>query len=135
MCESAFTMDLFLANDMTHCAFYCMLNWQGTLQLKAYGACAWDIRKSYRRTCLQTLCDLMSTARSHFCLLTKVITDRNWVRHCRRSSVILVNWFLTDSHWWPSRFSGVLRFFWGFRARRKGSLLDSDRDWRFIVDV
>lgn len=92
------------------------------------------MRRSQTRTCLQT-CQLTSTARFHFYLLTNVITDRNWVHHCQQSSVIQVNWFLTDSHWWPSNFSGVLRFFWGFRARGKGSLLDSGCDWRFFVDV
>jgi len=47
------------------------------------------------------LCEMTSRAQSHFRLLTKVITDRNWVHHCRRSFVIQVNWFLADSHWWP----------------------------------
>jgi len=110
------TVGWFLANDMMHCAFYRNLKWQGTLLLKAYGACAWDIRISDRLKCLQTYV-IRRTRHDPICILTKVITDRNWVHHCRRSSVIEVNWFLADSHWWRSRFSGVLRFFWGFRAR------------------
>jgi len=68
------TVGWFLANDMMHCDFYRMLKWQGTLLLKAYGVCAWDIRKSEAYV-FTDLCESTSTARSHFCLLTKVITD------------------------------------------------------------